>query len=180
LKNEGSKPYIVTRVLNCKVRLIDTSDVVEPNKYYEEISMSEAANIASAAHMDLVCFGKASDGKLPFYKVINFGKWKYEVSKKKKKQQKECKKTSKEIRLSVDIAEHDLAHKIKQANKFLDEGHDVLFTMRLKGRQRAHATTAKEKMVAMANMCEEVKIVSKKPDGNSYFSIRVIKGKEEK
>jgi len=177
LKKKSGEPYIVTRARNCQVRLIDTSNVLEKNKYYESIPMTEALNIAIAAGVDLVCFSEAGGGDLAFYKVINFGKWKYELTKKKKKQQKVSKKVTKEIRVSPDIGDHDLEHKIKQVNGFLDDGDDVIFSMRLKGRQRAHAKEAQVRILEIAEMCQNVEIVGKKLDGNSQFSVRVTRGK---
>ncbi len=166
-------PFIDKRCLNCQIRLLDTSNVIEQNKYYDSISMTEARNMALTAQMDLVCFEMASDGKLAFYQIMNFGKWNYNNIK-KKKQQKDTRKETKEIRVSAVIDIHDLEYKIKQANKFLDNGNDVLFTMKLKGRQIVHASDAKAKIIAIANMCENSEIVNKKLDGNNYFCVRVV------
>jgi len=179
LKKKSNDPYIEKRCFNCQVRLIDTTSVLEKNKYYDSISMTEAQNIASAAQVDLVCFEKETREKLAFYKVMNFGKWKYDTAKKKKKQQKVNKKTTKEIRVRAVIEDHDLAHKIKQADKFLQDGDDVLFTMRLKGRERIYTSEAKIRIVEIANMCENVDILNKKFEGN-YFSVRVAKSVKKK
>jgi translation initiation factor IF-3 len=180
LKNKNNDPYIESRCFDCQVRLIDTSNELEKNKHYGSISMTEAQNLAKAANLDLVCFGRASGNNLAFYKILNFGKWKYETSKKKKKQQKENKRTTKEIRVSPDIGDHDLEHKMKQANKFLDEGDDVLFTMRLKGRQRAHSKEAQVKILEIGAMIEDTEITWKKLDGTSNYSVRIAKVKIQK
>jgi len=154
LKKKNNDPFIATRAYDCQVRLIDTSDALEKNKYYASISMTEALNIALAANVDLVCFEKETREKLAFYKVMNFGKWKYDTAKKKKKQQKVNKKTTKEIRVRAVIEDHDLAHKIKQADKFLQDGDDVLFTMRLKGRERIYSLN-KETIIPMLKLIDK-------------------------
>jgi len=166
-------PFIEKRSLNCQIRLLDTSNIIEQNKYYDNISMTEARNMALAAQMDLVCFKMPSDNKLAFYQIMNFGKWNYN-NMKKKKQQKNTRKETKEIRVSAVIDAHDLEYKIKQANKFLDNGNDVIFTMKLKGRQMAHASDARIKIMEIANMCENSEITNKKLDGNNYFCVRVV------
>lgn len=173
LKKKNNEPFVENRCFDCNVRLIDTSNTIEKNKYYESISMTEAQNIAKASQMDLVCFERQTRDKLGFYKVMNFGKWKYDTAKKKKQQQKQNKKTTKEIRLSINIDSHDLEHKIKQANKFLDGGDEVMFSMRLKGRDRLYSDDAKVKLIEMAEMCDNVEILHKKLDGKNYFTVRV-------
>jgi len=175
LKKKNNNPYIVTRTQDCQIRLIDTSDALEKNKYYDSISMTEAFNIAKAANIDLVCFENATRDKLAFCKVMDFGKWKYDTAKKKKKQQKESKKVTKEIRFSPVISDHDIEHKVKQANKFLNEGDDVLLTMRLKGRQRIYAKEAQSKLVEVANMCEDISIINTKFDSGNYFYVRIVR-----
>ena len=177
MKNKKNDPYVETRCFDCKVRLIDTTNNNEQERYHESISMAEAHRIAKEAQLDLVCFNRASKDKLAFYKVMDYGKWKYDTAKKKKKQKQESKKATKEIRVSPLIGDHDLEHKIKQANKFLDEGDDVLFTMRVKGRQKIYADEAKKKIVDIANMCEDVEITNTKLDGNSNFSVRIVRKK---
>ena len=177
LKNKNNGPYVETRCFDCQVRLIDTVNTSEKNKYYESISMSEAKRIAENANVDLVCFNRASRDKLAFYKVMDYGKWKYETSKKKKQQQKQNKKDTKEIRVSPLIGDHDVEHKIKQANKFLDNGDDVLFSMKIKGRQKIYASEAKKKIVDIANMCDDIEIVGQQLTGNSDLSVRVVRKK---
>jgi len=180
LKNRNNDPYIESRCFDCKIRLIDTSDTLDKNKHYASISMVEAHNMAKAANMDLVCFTRASGNQLAFYKILNFGKWKYEISKKQKKQHQQNKKVTKEIRVSPDIGNNDLEHKFKQVDKFLDDGDDVLFTMRLKGRQRAHSDMAKARILEIAGMVENTEITAQQLSGNSNYSVRIARIKAKK
>jgi len=92
--------------------------------YHDSIRTRAAIEMAQESNLDLVCFNTATERDLPFCKILNFGKWKYNQDK-KKKQNKDSKKT-KEIRISVDISDNDLGHKIKQAKEFLAGGDDVV------------------------------------------------------
>ena len=75
----------------------------------------------------------------PVCKIIDYGKFKYELSKKEKKTKKKQHVIHvKEIRLSPKIEQHDIDFKIKHARKFIEQGDKVKFNILFKGRQIAH------------------------------------------
>lgn len=75
----------------------------------------------------------------PVCKIIDFGKYKYELSKKDKIQKKKQHVIQvKEIRLSPKIEEHDYNFKVNHARKFLEQGNKVKLNILFKGRQIAH------------------------------------------
>ena len=81
----------------------------------------------------------------PVAKFLNFGRFKYELRKKEQQQKAKQKKTeTKGIRLSFRIGKGDLELRLRQAKKFLDQGHKVKIEMILKGREKAHFDLARE------------------------------------
>ncbi len=101
------------------------------------ITIQEALKIASSQNLDLVEI--ASDSEPVVCKIINFGKYKYELNRKAKESRKHQKLTIiKEIKLNPKIGEHDLLIKINQIRKFIESGNKVKITVNFKGRQMAH------------------------------------------
>jgi len=177
LKSNSSEPFVISHVTFRNTRLVDHT-----NQYHPDIDVFKAKKMAEENGLDLVCFNRPERNNLALCKLIDYGKWKYSNEKSKKKQQKSHKKTTKEIRFSPVISDHDVEHKLKQVFEFLDDGDDVLFFMRLKGRQRHHFDYAEERMNQIVSMCEEHgKEVSRKKNP-SLITVRISKStqKEEK
>jgi len=102
------------------------------------IETSEAMRMAEEAGLDLVEI--VPDQRPPICKIMDYGKYKYELSKKQKKGSAAKQMEVKEIRLgrSVKIDPHDVKIRIEQARKFLLQGHKVLVTQRFRGREMQH------------------------------------------
>lgn len=167
MSKENGNPFVVNYVKFATTRLVD-----EELNYHSEIGIKEAKYRAEKAGLDLVCFNEPCSNELAFCKIIDYGKWKYDTDKKKKKE-KPAKSTTKEIRFSPVISDNDVAHKIKHVKEFIEDGNDVLFSMRLKGRQKAHFSEAEERMNEIVSLCSEYsKEVSRKKSPNMIF-IRV-------
>lgn len=94
------------------------------------VSMSEALNIADERGLDLV--EVAPNVSPPVCKILDFGKYRYQLSKKQAQ-----KKTMdvKEIKIRPQITEYDLALKVKNMRRFLDEGNKAKVTMYFRGRE---------------------------------------------
>ncbi len=98
------------------------------------VSISEALKIADNAGLDLIEISPQAIP--PVCKVLDYGKYKYEVQKRKNEAKKNQKVVNiKELKLRPVIDIHDYEVKIKQAKKFLAQGDKVKFTMRFKGRE---------------------------------------------
>ena len=143
-------PYVVQGNEFRFIKLLDSNGI-----FHNDILLSAAIDMAKQKNLDVVCFKNSTQENLPFCKIIDFGKWKYTEDKRKKKQNKEHKKTTKEVRISLDIADHDLEHKIKQAKDFLTRGDDVVFSMFLKGRQKYRFDEAIEKIENIKDICSD-------------------------
>jgi len=102
------------------------------------ISPKEALKIAYDAGLDLVEISPNADP--PVCKALDFGKYKFELQKKKVEEKKKQKVVSiKEIKLKPRIGENDYQVKLKAAIKFLEDGDKVKVNMRFRGREASHS-----------------------------------------
>ena len=112
-----------------EVRLID-----ENGENRGVVTIQDALKIADNAGLDLI--ENSPQATPPVCKVLDFGKYKYEMQKRKAEAKKNQKVVEiKELKLRPMIDKHDYEVKVKQAKKFLSEGNKVKFTMRYKGRE---------------------------------------------
>jgi translation initiation factor IF-3 len=101
------------------------------------ISCKEAMDIANEKGLDLVLM--SPDAKPPVAKIMDYGKHKYELEKKKKEARKNQKKIEvKEVKFSCKIAENDINYKVKHAIEFLEKGKHVKLRVFLRGREMAN------------------------------------------
>lgn len=121
-----------------EVRLID-----ESGNQLGIVSREQALDIAQSRSLDLV--EVSPESKPPVCRVINYDKFRYQLAKKEKEQQRHSKRVElKEIRLGVRTGEHDLAFKKNRALKFLREGKKVKIDIILRGREHTHRDLARE------------------------------------
>ncbi|MFN3075685.1 MAG: translation initiation factor IF-3 [Alphaproteobacteria bacterium] len=101
------------------------------------VTLQEAADLAIAAGLDLVEISPNADP--PVCKILDYGKFKYEIQKKKNEARKKQKIIDvKEIKLRPNIDEHDYDVKMRNMRRFLEEGDKVKVTLRFRGREMAH------------------------------------------
>ncbi len=97
----------------------------------------EAIKEAYELGLDLVVVSPNADP--PVAKIMDFGKYKYEVQKKKSEaRKKQTVIVVKEIKIRPGIEEHDYQVKMRAINRFLEEGDKVKLTLRFRGREMAH------------------------------------------
>jgi len=122
----------------------------------------KALEIALEKKLDLVKI--APQAKPPVCRIMDFGKYKYELSKKEKEARKKQKVISvKEVRLSPKIEEHDLNVKATNAMKFLSNGDKVKVTLRFRGREMGYVDLGYGVMDKFAQLIAQVGVVEKKP-----------------
>lgn len=136
---------------------------------------SEATNLARTRGLDLVeVAGKVEP---PVCRLVDFGKFQYR-ERKKAKGHKAHKVEVKGIRLGFNIAKHDIEMKAQQAQKFLEKGDRVRVEIVLRGREKAFAHLARQKLEDFKNYMKiPVNIdqpITKDPRG---FYILISKGK---
>ena len=101
------------------------------------MSSKEALNLALSKNLDLVKISPNSNP--PVCKIMDYGKYKYEIAKKEKESKKKQKVISmKEVRLRPVIEKHDLETKANMAIKFLAAGDKVKVAVRFRGRELGH------------------------------------------
>ncbi len=126
------------------------------------VSVKEAQAMAREQGLDLVKV--APKAKPPVCKIIDFGKFRYEQTKREKEAKKKQNVISvKEVRLSPNIEEHDINTKMKQANKFLTKGNKVKVSVRFRGRELAHTSVGRTILLEFAKDLEEISEIEKRP-----------------
>lgn len=126
------------------------------------MSREEALDLAEKSKLDLVEI--SPNATPPVAKILDYGKYRYELQKRKKEAKKKQKTIQvKEIRLSTFIEEHDVLVKAKTACKFLKDGDKVKVSLRFRGRERDYVNKGREVMNSFAEACSEFGSIEKKP-----------------
>ena len=126
------------------------------------MSAREAYKLAQEAELDLVKI--APTAKPPVCKIIDYGKYRYEMARKEKEARKKQKTVEiKEVRLSPNIESNDLNTKINAARKFITKGDKVKVTLRFRGREMAHVQSSKHILDDFAEALVEIAVVEKAP-----------------
>ena len=122
----------------------------------------EAMRMAEEAGLDLVKI--APTAKPPVCKIVDYGKYKYEMVRKEKEAKKKQRTIEiKEIRLSPNIDTNDLNTKVNAARKFLSKGDKVKITLRFRGREMAHMNTSKHILDDFAQSVADIAVIEKAP-----------------
>lgn len=126
------------------------------------MSAEEALKVAAEHDLDLVKIAPGSNP--PVCKVMDYGKFRFEQTKKEKEAKKNQRVVEiKEIRMSPGIDTNDLNVKMRNAMKFLKEGNRVKVTVRFRGREMAHTEIGEQLLVRFGEGCAEVANVEKSP-----------------
>ena len=152
----------------------DTVLLIEENgDSFGIIPMSQALSIAKDRKLDLV--EVASNAKPPVCKILDFGKYKYELNKKQKIINKNKKKqTQKEIRMQPKISEHDLNFKVRHIDQFLNEGNKVKVSIRFRGRELAYTQIGKDILNQIKEMLIHSFVTDKGPSMEGNFMTMLL------
>ncbi len=118
----------------------------------------EALRMAKEAALDLVLI--AATAAPPVGRIIDYGKYKYELEKQKKSNKKKVLEV-KSIKFRPGTSEHDLGHSIKHAMKFLADGHKVKVICQFRAREIVHPGIGRDKLNYFASKLEETGVVEK-------------------
>ena len=133
-KDDG--PRVNAGITARQVRVVDADGEMRG-----VMTVRDAILVAEEAGLDLVEISPNADP--PVCKVLDYGKYKYEMQKKAAEARKKQKVIElKEIKLRPTIDDHDFAIKMKAAKAFLEEGDKVKITLRFRGREMAHQEVA--------------------------------------
>ena len=135
---------------NERIRSPQVQVISSEGKNLGTLNTTEAINLAKQEGLDLIEI--SPNANPPVCKIIDIGKYKYDLQKKANKAKKKQKVVNlKEIKLRPGTGTHDYNFKIKNANKFLEKGDKVKFTVRFKGREMQHTHLGKELMKRVIN-----------------------------
>ena len=152
-----SELMINERIRDREVRLVS-----ESGEQLGIMSSREALKLAREADLDLVKI--APNAKPPVCKIIDYGKYRYELARKEKEAKKKQKTMEdKELRLSPNIDTNDLNTKANQARKFITKGDKVKVTLRFRGREMAHVNYSKQILDSFYERLEDIAVVDKNP-----------------
>ena len=122
----------------------------------------EALQMATDLNLDLA--NVAPQAKPPVCKIMDYGKYKFEQTKREKEARKNQHTVElKEVRLSLKIDKHDFDTKVNNAIKFLKAGNKVKVSIRFRGREMAHPEAGKVNMEKFAEAVSEYGTVEKQP-----------------
>jgi len=135
---------------NERIRATQVQVISDDGKNLGTLSTQEAINIAKQKGLDLIEISPNTNP--PICKIIDIGKYKYDLQKKASKAKKKQKIVNlKEIKLRPVTEIHDYNFKLKNANKFLEKGDKVKFTVRFKGREMQHTHLGNKLMDRIIN-----------------------------
>jgi translation initiation factor IF-3 len=126
------------------------------------MSSADALNHAAELELDLVKI--APQAQPPVCRIMDYGKFRFEQSKKEKEARKNQHVVEvKEVRMSPNIDSNDFNVKLKNAQKFLKDGNRVKVTVRFRGREMAHTNLGEQLLKQFGESCAEVASVDKNP-----------------
>ncbi len=133
-------------------------------------SLDDALTIAESFDLDLVLV--SPQARPPVARIMDYGKYRYDLQKKEKEQRKNQKVVNiKEVRLSPSIDDHDYQTKLRQAIKFLENGDKVKASMRFRGRSITHKDLGRDVLEDFIEDTKDVATVESRPkmEGRSMF-----------
>ena len=136
------------------------------------VPLKEAMDLAEAAELDLVKIVPKAEP--PVCRIIDYGKYKYELVRKEKEAKKKQKTVElKEIRMSPNIDQNDMNTKMSSARKFITKGDKVKVTLRFRGREMAHMQKSRHILDDFAAALEDIALVEKtaKTEGRTLFIV---------
>lgn len=150
-----------------EVRLID-----ENGGQLGIVGIREAQALADQRNLDLVKIAPGSNP--PVCKLMDYGKYRFEMAKREKEQRKNQKIIEiKEVRLSATIDLHDMEVKAKATRKFLSGGNKVKVSIRFRGRQITHGDIGLDVMSQFHGMVQDVAVIERpaRQEGRNMFMV---------
>ena len=168
-KQISTSEYRVNRAIRAKeVRLIDAD-----GENRGVVPIEEALKIAAEANLDLI--EVAPNSKPPVCRVVSYGKFTYERTKKEREARKAQKKVEvKEIRLRPKTTEHHRGFKVRAARGWLKEGKKVKVRVRFRGRERDYPELALEDLKEIAAELQDISMIEQAPEFEGRTLLMVL------
>lgn len=165
-------PTISDLLINEQIRDKEIRLIGENGEQLGIMSARDALKIARDAELDLVKI--APTAKPPVCKIIDYGKYRYELARREKEAKKKQKTLEvKEVRLSPNIEANDLNTKVNMARKFISKGNKVKVTLKFRGREMAHMQSTKHVLDDFADQLLDIAVIEKpaKLEGKSIMMV---------
>ena len=147
-------------MINGQIRDKEVRLIGEDGEQKGIMPIKEAMRLAQEAELDLVKI--APKAQPPVCKIIDYGKYRYELIRKEKEAKKKQKIIElKEVRLSPNIDTNDLNTKTAAARKFLEKGNKVKITLRFRGREMAHMNQSRYILDEFAESLADIAVIDK-------------------
>ena len=168
---QQNSPMINENITVSEVRLIDAD-----GQAVGIIPTKDALNIAIEAGLDLVMISE--DSVPPVCKVLDYGKYKYELQKKKTESRKKQKTIDlKEVQVRPFIGENDLMVKCKAIKKFIEAGDKVKLVLRFRGREMSRQELGHEVIKKVLDFCEDFAKPEAAPKLEGSMILTILTGK---
>ncbi|WP_370642609.1 translation initiation factor IF-3 [Tepidanaerobacter sp. GT38] len=165
--------------MNHEIKAREVRVIGPDGKQLGIMPLKDALRHAQEAQLDLVKV--ASDAKPPVCKIMDYGKYKYEQSKREKEARKNQKVINvKEIRMNPTIDDHDFQVRLKSAIKFLQDGNKVKVSIKFRGRQMTHTKLGEDVLNKMIEQTKELGVVEKPPVIEGRNMVMILSPKQTK
>jgi len=142
------------------------------------MSVKDALRLAQEKELDLV--EVAPNAKPPVCRIMDYGKYRYEQSKREREARKKQRIIEiKEIRMTPKIEAHDFQVKVKAAQKFLKDGDKVKAIIRFRGREIVHAELGKNLLMQLYENVSDLAVLEREPKIEGKNMIMILSAKSE-
>lgn len=148
--------------VNHQIRMRQVRCIDDEGKQLGVIETADAIAMAIKKGLDLVEI--APDQRPPVARILDFGKYKYELKKKEQaSKKKQHQMQVKEVRVRPKIAEHDVQVKVRKAKAFLENGDKVQVNCLFRGREMAHKDVAHRVLMHVYELLEDIAKIERQP-----------------
>lgn len=172
--------YVISKDLriNEEIRVKEVRLVSGDGEQLGIVPIKEALRMAQEKELDLV--EVSANAKPPVCRIMDYGKYRYEQSKREKEARKKQRIISvKEIKLRPNIEDHDLDTKSKNIARFLKDGDKVKVTMMFRGREMAHSELGKQLLDKVAVEMQEIANIERHPKIEGRNMIMILAPKQD-
>ncbi|MCW3491184.1 translation initiation factor IF-3 [Dethiobacter alkaliphilus] len=160
-------------LVNEQIRAREVRVVDQEGNQLGIMPLKEALRIAGDKNLDLVAVSLSA--KPPVCRIMDFGKYKFEQSKREKEARKNQKTiTMKEVKVRPNIEEHDFQVKLKNARRFLENGDKVKATVMFRGREITHPELGQKLLLRIAKDVEDLGNVERVPKVEGRNMIMIL------
>ncbi len=164
--------------VNEEIRAREVRVVSSEGEQLGIMSARDALRIAQEKNLDLV--EVAPNAKPPVCRIMDYGKYRYEQSKREREARKKQRVIEvKEIRMTPKIEDHDFQVKIKAALKFLKEGDKVKVMIRFRGREIVHPELGKDLLTKFYDTLKDYAVLERAPKIEGKNMLMILAGKTE-